>query len=141
LILHPILKNHKILTSPLIPILFIACYPLTDAAFRLGLITSFVIILLFFYSSIFVWFIFFSALSFFHFPPLAFFNEGPSLFNLKFLFVSLAGFLCFLTIRVCLSLLFFKIVNKKDLIPKISPTEQASLLVGDPWIEREFFTG
>ena len=40
-----------------------------------------------------------------------------------------------------MSFLFFKLIKGKNLIPKISQTEREALLAGNPWIEKEFFTG
>ena len=138
---NSLFKNHNFLISLFIPILFVICYPLVDPALRSWLITFFIIALLFLYSSIFIWFIFFSTLSFFYFQPFIPSGEGINIFNLKFIFVSIIGFLCFLSIRFCFSILLFKITKRKNFIPKISQTEQASLFVDSSWIEKEFFTG
>ena len=133
-------KTSHFLTSAFILILFIFCYQLIDTALKPWLIAFFILVLLFFHSSIFVWFVFFLILSFFYFQPLE--QTGDTLVSLFHLFLTTAGvFALFLLFRFCVSFLLLKLIRKQKLIPKISQSEREALLAETPWIEKEFFTG
>ena len=126
--------------SIFLPLVYTLFYPLTNTSLKPWLTVFFVLALLFFHSPIFTWFVFFLVLSFFYLQPLIQI-EGGFIFTLNFIFLIAGGTGCFLLMRLCLSFVLFKLIRKKNLIPKISKTEREALLAGNPWIEKEFFTG
>ena len=122
------------------PILFAIFYPFFNTTLKPWFIVFLVLALLFSHSPTFIWFTFFFIFSFFYFQPLIQ-TEGILIFISNFALLTTGGIACFLLIRFCLSFLFFKLTQKTNLIPKISKTEREAFLVGNTWIEQEFFTG
>ena len=122
-------------------LILLAClYFIINTVLQPWIIIFFIFALLFFHSSILTWFFVFLVFSFSYLQPFNQ-NENDLITYLSPLLLTITGFILFWLIKLCLSFLFFKFIRRKNFIPKISKTEREALLAGNPWIEKEFFTG
>ena len=131
IVLNLFQKSKAYLTSSFILLLFVTSYPLVEIYLKSWLvIVLFVLALLFVHSPLFIWILFCLVCSFLNIKSL----EDSSLLT--------GGIVaCFFFIRFCFSFMLFHLTKKLNFLPKISQTERTVLLSGEPWIEKDFFTG
>ena len=133
-------KSQAFLISFVAPLLFVLSHLIIKDSLNPWFFGLFCFLLLFFHSCLRTWFLFFLASAFLYFP--FFLNSENVFFHILIpLLFTLSLFTGVFLIKWGLSFLIFKIIQVWNLVPKISQTESEALLAGNPWIEKEFFTG